>query len=669
MATIFEAARDSLALGIYPIPVKPGAKRPATGDNWQELRLTVDDLQGQFEDGKNIGWLLGVAPTFIADIDFDCAEALALAPLIAGPKTQRIAGRKSSPNSHYFFQLPSAPAPNSFKNPLAKKEDLKKMLVELRGKGQQTIVPPSIHISGEQYEWMKKGEFGKTTYSDLLRWASKIAAASLLVRYWPGRVSARLGLIGMLARAEWPEAETLEFVSAIIKIADADDFKEVKSNVRNCYSRVVEDEEAYGITKLKETIGENSKAIVKTITDWLGLRKTQPGGMVLSASGSPRPLLANAITALRNPKWEGVLALDEFSLAIVTKKETPWGKPAGEKWTDSDDIRFANWLQHQYVCVNPQTAHDAIQILAEENRFHPVREYLKSIKWDDQNRVERWLIDYLGAEDNKFIRAIGKKWLISAVARVFEPGCQADHTLLLEGPQGIKKSTALRTLTGNEWFTDRISDLDSKDSRMELHGKWIVELAELSAVRRSLTEKVKSFLTATVDHFRLPYGRSIVDVERQNIFAGSVNDETPFADETGNRRFWPVKCGTIFIDKLKEHRNQLWAEAYTLYDNDETWWLDSNELNELAAKEQKQRYQTGVWDDIIIKWLERCPDEITVADVLGDAIKKKLETWTLSDKITVSKCLRSNGWNQAIVKDDSRRSRRVYRKPQNQENE
>src|SRR5208283_1796149 len=512
--------------------------------------------------------------------------------------------------------------------------------------------PPSIHHpSGEPYEWAKNGEFGKTTYSELLRWTSKIAAASLLVRYWPGRVSARLGLIGMLVRAEWPEEETLEFVSAIIKIADAGDLKEVKGNVKNCYSRVIEDEEAYGITKLKETLGENAKVIVKTVTDWLGLRKIQPEGMILSASGAPRPLVANAITALHHQKWEGVIALDEFSLTIVTKKETPWGKPVGEKWVDVDDIRVANWLQHQYICVNPQSAHDAVQSMAEENRFHPVRDYLKSIKWDGEPRVERWLLDYLGAADTKFIRAVGKKWLVSGIARILQPGCQADYTLLLEGPQGIKKSTALRALAGPEWFTDHISDLDSKDARMELHGKWIVELAELSAIRRSLAEKVKSFLTATADHFRLPYGRSIIDVERQNIFAGSVNDETPFTDETGNRRFWPVRCGTIFVNKIKEHRDQLWAEALTLYEDGETWWLESEELNDLAAQEQKQRYQTGVWDDVIIEWLRFCPDEITVADVLDAAIKK---------------CLRSNGWNQSVAKDGSRKSRRVYRRPRSQ---
>jgi putative DNA primase/helicase len=136
------------------------------------------------------------------------------------------------------------------------------------------------------------------------------------------------------------------------------------------------------------------------------------------------------------------------------------------------------------------------------------------LAWDEVPRIERWLTTYLGAEDTVFNRAIGERWLISAVARIFQPGCQADHTLLLEGPQGIRKSTALRTLAGDEWFTDHISELGSKDSRIELHGKWIIEHPELDRIRRGELERVKAFLTSRIDNFRLPYGRRSEAVPR-----------------------------------------------------------------------------------------------------------------------------------------------------------
>jgi len=202
-------------------------------------------------------------------------------------------------------------------------------------------------------------------------------------------------------------------------------------------------------------------------------------------------------------------------------------------------------------------------------------------------------------------------------------------------------------------------------------------------VRRSLAEKVKSFLTATSDHFRPPYGRTTIDVERQNVFAGSVNDETPFSDETGNRRFWPVRCGTIDISMIERDRDQLWAEALECFEDDCPWWLETEELSTLAAEEQKQRYQTGVWDGIIERWLEdptqrfefrdgvkiyitpweSSENEVTSDDVLLHAIGKPAIHWQHADKMAVAKCLRANGWNQRVIKDEQRKSKRVFRRP------
>ena len=319
--TVLDAARDSLALSIYPVPILPGTKHPPM-KKWEDLRLNIDDLQDHFSNGNNLGWLLGLPPRPIADVDLDCPEALAVVAFITGPKTERISGHKSNPRSHYFYELPGEFGTTKFMDPFRKKTDDRKMIVELRGGGCQTIVPPSIHATtGEVYEWMKCGEFGKTDYAGLLSWVSKIAAASLLVRYWSARVSARLALIGILARAEWPEEETLEFVSTIIRIADPDDLKEVKGNVANCYHRVKGDDEAFGQPTLREVLGENGKIIVKTVSDWLGLNRANQQGMIVSENGNIKPILANAITALRSPRWEDVLALNEFSLHIVTKKK------------------------------------------------------------------------------------------------------------------------------------------------------------------------------------------------------------------------------------------------------------------------------------------------------------------------------------------------------------
>ena len=216
--------------------------------------------------------------------------------------------------------------------------------------------------------------------------------------------------------------------------------------------------------------------------------------MIRTEAGNPRPLLANAITALRYcPEWDGVLAFNEFSLYTVVKKLPPWSKASGENWTDYDDSRTAEWLQHLGILVNSKVASEAVQTVAKDNCFHPVKDYLNRLVWDGKPRIDNWTIKHLGSEDRAFSRAVGSRWLISAVARIFQPGCQADYTLLLEGPQGIRKSSALRVLAGDAWFADHISDLGSKDSRIELHGKWILEIGELDKVRRGDSNGLKHF--------------------------------------------------------------------------------------------------------------------------------------------------------------------------------
>ena len=284
------------------------------------------------------------------------------------------------------------------------------------------------------------------------------------------------------------------------------------------------------------------------------------------------------------------------------------------------------------------------------------------------------------------MRAVAARWLISAVARIQRPGCQADSVLLLEGPQGIGKSTALRVLASDEWFADHISDLGSKDSRLELHGKLVLELAELDKIRRSKIERVKAFITSRTDHFRPPYGRRAETVPRSCVFAASVNDETPLTDETGNRRFWPVRCGAINIEKLAELRDQLWAEAYQRYRDGTPWWLDSAELNDAATAEQAKRYDPGVWDDVILEWIEdpvqrmesaggegevipltpfdSTSERVTITDILLHAIGKPLDRLTQADRNQAQRCLVHHGWTRK--QDRSRgnlRGKWFYQRP------
>jgi len=203
-------------------------------------------------------------------------------------------------------------------------------------------------------------------------------------------------------------------------------------------------------------------------------------------------------------------------------------------------------------------AGQAAQTVAKDRAFHPIRSYLGSIRWDGVERLDSWPSTYLGVEDTAYVRAVGARWLISAVARIYQPGVKADCRLILEGPQGTRKSTALKTLAGSH-FTDELADLGSKDSALQTRGVWIIELSELDTLSRSEVSRIKAFMSRTTDRFRPPYGKRLMESPRQCVFAGTVNHSSYLRDDTGGPRFWPVACGSINIDRLARDRDQFWA--------------------------------------------------------------------------------------------------------------
>jgi predicted P-loop ATPase len=234
--------------------------------------------------------------------------------------------------------------------------------------------------------------------------------------------------------------------------------------------------------------------------------------------------------------------------------------------------------------VKPATAAVAVQLVAADCPYHPVRTYLDGLEWDGTPRLDTWLVAYLGAENNAYHRAVGPKALIQAVARAYSPGYKADHVLILEGPQGSGKSSVVAALAPDQgWYCDEIADLGSKDAAQDLCGKWIVELAELSAMKRSEVERTKAFVSRRVDHYRASYGRRSQDHPRQCVFLGTTNGDAYLGDETGNRRYWPSAVGAIKLDELRRDRDQLWAEAVAAYHAGTAWHLDKKDET-LAAR-------------------------------------------------------------------------------------
>lgn len=384
--------------------------------------------------------------------------------------------------------------------------------------------------------------------------------------------------------------------------------------------------------------------------------------------GNPKPMFANALYALRAaPEWDGVLFFNEFSVRVIARNQTPWGT-AGQgdyPWTDHEDRLTSEWLQHNGVLVNPKVAGEAVATVARERSFHPVREYLSMLQWDAMPRLDTWLSEYLGVPPSHYSAAVGARWMISAVARVFWPGCKADYCLVLEGKQGLRKSGALQALF-EPWFTDEIADLGSKDSSIQLQGVWCVEIAELDSMRRVEIGKVKAFMSRAVDRFRPPYGHRSEDFPRQCVFSGTVNNPEWMPDPTGGRRFWPVKCGAVSLPSLKADRDQLWAEALLRYKDHEVWYLEDVAIEAAAREEQMERYEGDAWDPLILKWIED-PDcrfdehghpvadfesskgRVTITDVLVHCIGKPKAQWTQADKLRVQRCLTSARYDRRYL--------------------
>jgi predicted P-loop ATPase len=228
---------------------------------------------------------------------------------------------------------------------------------------------------------------------------------------------------------------------------------------------------------------------------------------------------------------------------------------------------------------------------------------------------------------------------------VEQPGCKADQVLILEGPQGTLKSSALQALA-NPWFTDRISNLGSKDAAMEVAGVWLIEMSELDALMKASNSAIKSFVSRRSDRFRPPYGKHVVDHPRQCVFAGTINPlEGYLNDPTGARRFWPVVCGGIDLETLIRDRDQLWAEALVRFQDGMPWWLDTAELEALAKSEQEARYEVDAWTEKIVQWLAGRTDA-SVGEVLTGALGVARESWSQTAQNRVAKILVNSGFER-----------------------
>lgn len=401
---------------------------------------------------------------------------------------------------------------------------------------------------------------------------------------------------------ELTETTKLPSFKEMIKLCQEDDDVRVALCIKNFSEKMVTQETG-------GTLGDG---------EWLKF-------LDIDDKGKIRPTTANIEIILQNEEnIKGKIAYNEFSHRIMIRESLPWhevkNREEGDIWGDFDDSGLRSYLETIYNISMPRKIQDGLFNTSKKNEYHPIREYLSTLKWDGTKRVEEVLINYLGAEDSEYIRTVTRKALTGAVARILEPGVKFDYMLVLFGKQGIGKSRLVDKLAKN-WFSDSITTLQGKESFEQIQGKWILEFAELSALKRSDSELIKHYISKRSDSYRPAYGRYTLDCPRQCIFIGTTNEEEFLKDKTGNRRFWPVKVGIgeakkdILEDLTGSEIDQIWAEAIELWKAGEQLFLDT-EMEKEALKRQQEHTEKNPLEGPIREYLEiLLPENWDIMDI------------------------------------------------------
>lgn len=376
--------------------------------------------------------------------------------------------------------------------------------------------------------------------------------------------------------------------------------------------------------------------------------------MDVDGKGNYMTTIHNAKMILsHDPLLKGKIRKNEFTKKYRVFGALPWNTDERERdWEDNDDSGLRYYIEKVYQIKGKANIEDAWGLVANENRYHPVRDYLESVVWDGVPRVETLFIEFMGAEDNAYTRAVSRIALTAAVARIFAPGIKYDNVVVLVGPQGCGKSTILKKL-GRDWFSDTLTTMQGKEAYEQIQGFWIIEIGELAAMKRYEVETVKQFTSKSEDSYRAAYGHHVETHKRQCVFFGTTNTYDFLKDMTGNRRFFPVDVHPekavkdVWNDLDAKVVDQIWAEAVSLFRNGEKFYLWDEDIKRMAEEVQDSHLEESPLTGAVLAFLDKkIPknwDEIDlcakrdfirgesfVSDIKGEVYRDKvcaLEIW------------------------------------------
>ena len=600
MPSCRDAALAYALRGWAVFPCKPHAKTPATPHGLKDATTDPKKIE-QFPDG-NLAIRTG-GGLVVLDIDVKKADGEATLqgweaehePL---PRTYQV--RTPSGGKHFYF-TGSAPTKASIGPG-----------VDIRGDGGYVVAPPSVLPNG-RYDVIDD-----VAVAPIPVWLVTLVRQRLPkpVPLRPGSRNVDLTSIAGSLRAKGLDATAI----------------------------------AHALTSINQTLpAPLPEAEVLTIAQSVGRYATADAPpwaayqVPQSAKGKP---VCNAETALgileRHPLFAEAIWFDAFRQRIMTAWEVVEPRP----WTDADTRRLLVFLQRdmEMRTMNKAAVEDAVEVFVRAHTRHEVQDWLRTLEWDQLPRLETWLAALIGAPDTLYTRAAGRNFWLGMMARVWRPPVQVDHMLVLEGPQGIGKTSALRAL-GGSWYLALNESVMSKDFFHLLPGHLIVEIAELDSFHHAEVTRIKQAISTPSDTFRPPYGRQPHTYHRSCVFVGTTNEDQYLRDPTGARRFWPVVCGEISLLAITAQRDQLFAEAYAMFKQGKlTWW----QMPEEARQEQETRQESDVWEESLHEYLS-LHAEVTISELLSH-VGKPLHEQDRRDQWRSAAILRRQGWRRESVK-------------------
>lgn len=633
---------------------RPG-KHPVTVHGLKDASGDQKVIDGWWarHPAANIGIATGAISGICAlDVDVVKGGEDSLDRLIAthGQVPNTVEAITGSGGRHLLFRHPGRPVKNSV-------ESLGPG-IDFRGDGGYIVVAPSRHISGNAYAWEASSRPGEAELADLPPWL----------------------LQAVTERREPPEPQETNVtlhpakvreIRAMLAYIDPDS-RDTWLEVGMALHSTGAGNQAYGLWSEWSQQSDKYDAVDQART-WKGLHPD--GGITLASlyarakqegycrreerhdeppqHGDWRDNLARtgrgqlkitvmnlALILEHDEALKGGIRLNTFANRLEIGRALPFKSLDHPEWRDTDSSEATAWLEQHYGWSgSTRKVHEAVCMVAGRHPYHPVVTYLSGLKWDGVERLKHIFEDHFGASSTVFSQALGQCWMVSAVARVMQPGCQVNFILVLEGEQQIGKTTAIRTLF-SPWYAESLESPLSKDFYQSLLGKWGVEIAELDSFKRAEVTKVKQVITSTSDYYRPSYGLIAREFPRQCVFVATTNEDKYLLDASGALRFMPIRCTAIALDALASTRDQLWAEAVAAYRTGLRWW----DIPRAAAiEEQASRYQEDAWEELIEEFLKG-HKEVTLQQVLRDSLHIEVARQDRSAQTRVGAILRHLGW-------------------------